>query len=78
MDSPPAPIITQIGEKTMTKKLVLLIVFEIITITLMLNSVMNVVKDEQSAITFAVGCVFAWFVMKNWEIWKKVKQIWKK
>lgn len=78
MDSPPAPIITQIGEKTMTKKLVLLIVFEIITIAFMLNSVMNVVKDEQSAITFALGCVFAWFVMKNWEIWKKVKQIWKK
>ena len=65
-------------EKTMTKKLVFLIVFEIITIALMLNSILKVVKDEQSAITFAVGCVFAWFVMKNWEIWKKVKQIWKK
>ena len=62
----------------MTKKLVFLIVFEIITIALMLNSIMKVVKDEQSAITFAVGCVFAWFVMKNWEIWKKVRQIWKK
>ena len=66
------------GEKTMTKKLVFLIVFEIITIALMLNSILKVVKDEQSAITFAMGCVFAWFVMKNWEIWKKVKQIWKK
>ena len=66
------------GEKTMTKKLVFLIVFEIITIALMLNSILKVVKDEQSAITFALGCVFAWFVMKNWEIWKKVKQIWKK
>lgn len=66
------------GEKTMTKKLVFLIVFEIITIALMLNSILKVVKDEQSAITFAVGCVFAWFVMKNWEIWKKVRQIWKK
>ena len=53
------------GEKTMTKKLVFLIVFEIITIALMLNSILKVVKDEQSAITFAVGCVFAWFVMKN-------------
>ena len=61
------------GEKTMTKKLVFLIVFEIITIALMLNSILKVVKDEQSAITFAVGCVFAWFVMKNWEIWKKVR-----
>ena len=66
------------GEKIMTKKLVFLIVFEIITIALMLNSILKVVKDEQSAITFAVGCVFAWFVMKNWEIWKKVRQIWKK
>lgn len=66
------------GEKTMTKKLVFLIVFEIITIALMLNSILKVVKDEQSAITFAVGCVFAWFVMKNWEIWKKVRQILKK
>ncbi len=65
-------------EKTMTKKLVFLIVFEIITIALMLNSILKVVKDEQSAITFAVGCVFAWFVMKNWEIWKKVRQLWKK
>lgn len=66
------------GEKTMTKKLVFLIVFEIITIALMLNSILKVVKDEQSAITFTVGCVFAWFVMKNWEIWKKLRQIWKK
>lgn len=66
------------GEKTMTKKLVFLIVFEIITIALMLNSILKVVKNEQSAITFAVGCVFAWFVMKNWEIWKKVRQLWKK
>ena len=66
------------GEKIMTKKLVFLIVFEIITIALMLNSIMSVVKDEQSAITFAIGCVFAWFVMKNWEIWKKVRQILKK
>ena len=66
------------GEKTMTKKLVFLIVFEIITIALMLNSILKVVKDEQSAITFAMGCVFAWFVMKNWEIWKKVRQLWKK
>ena len=66
------------GEKTMTKKLVFLIVFEIITIALMLNLILKVVKDEQSAITFAMGCVFAWFVMKNWEIWKKVRQIWKK
>lgn len=62
----------------MTKKLVFLIVFEIITIALMLNSILKVVKNEQSAITFAVGCVFAWFVMKNWEIWKKVRQLWKK
>ena len=66
------------GEKTMTKKLVFLIVFEIITIALMLNSILKVVKDEQSAITFAMGCVFAWFVMINWEFWKKVRQIWKK
>ena len=66
------------GEKIMTKKLVFLIVFEIITIALMLNSILKVVKDEQSAITFAMGCVFAWFVMKNWEIWKKVRQLWKK
>lgn len=66
------------GEKTMTKKLVFLIAFEIITIALMLNSILKVVKDEQSAITFAIGCVFAWFVMKNWEIWKKVRQLWKK
>ena len=66
------------GEKTMTKKLVFLIVFEIITIALMLNLILKVVKDEQSAITFAMGCVFAWFVMKNWEIWKKVRQLWKK
>ena len=62
----------------MTKKLVFLIVFEIITIALMLNSILKVVKYEQSAITFAMGCVFDWFVMKNWEIWKKVRQIWKK
>lgn len=62
----------------MTKKLVFLIVFEIITIALMLNSILKVVKYEQSAITFAMGCVFAWFVMKNWEIWKKVRQLWKK
>lgn len=66
------------GEKIMTKKLVFLIVFEIITIALMLNSILKVVKYEQSAITFAMGCVFAWFVMKNWEIWKKVRQLWKK
>ena len=78
MDSPPAPIITQIGEKTMTKKVILFIVLEIVAIALMVHSIMSVVKDEQSAVTFAVGCVFAWFVMKNWEIWKKVKQIWKK
>ena len=66
------------GEKIMTKKLVFLIVFEIITIALMLNSILKVVKYEQSAITFAMGCVFAWFVMKNWEIWKKVRQLWTK
>lgn len=66
------------GEKTMTKKLVFLIFFEIITIALMLNSILKVVRDEQSAITFAVGCVFAWFVMKNWEFWKKLRPIWKK
>lgn len=62
----------------MTKKVILFIVLEILAIALMLHSIVSVVKDEQSAITFAIGCVFAWFVMKNWEIWKKVKQAWKK
>lgn len=62
----------------MTKKVILFIVLEILAIALMLHSIMSVVKDEQSAITFAIGCVFTWFVMKNWEIWKKVKQAWKK
>ena len=62
----------------MTKKVILFIVLEILAIALMLHSIMSVVKDEQSAITFAIGCVFAWFVMKNWEFWKKLRQIWKK
>lgn len=62
----------------MTKTVILFIVLEILAIALMLHSIVSVVKDEQSAIIFVTGCLFAWFAMKNWEIWKKVKQIWKK
>ncbi|WP_304244853.1 hypothetical protein, partial [Phascolarctobacterium succinatutens] len=55
----------------------LFLVFEFLAIGLMIRSILNVVTDEKSAVTFAVGCVFAWFVKTNWEIFKKVKQIYK-
>lgn len=61
----------------MKKHVILFFVFEFLAIGLMLRSIFNVVTDEKSAVTFAVGCVFAWFVKTNWEIFKKVKQIYK-
>ena len=46
----------------MKKHVILFLVFEFLAIGLMLRSILNVVTDEKSAVTFAVGCVFAWFV----------------
>lgn len=61
----------------MKKHVIFFLVFEFLAIGLMIKSILNVVTDEKSAVTFAVGCVFAWFVKTNWEIFKKVKQIYK-
>ncbi|WP_293696800.1 hypothetical protein [uncultured Phascolarctobacterium sp.] len=61
----------------MKKHLILILVFEFLAIGMMIKAILNVVTDEKSAVTFVVGCVFAWFVKTNWEIFKKIKQIYK-